>query len=307
MNLPASDVLIPPIPATQASLPVVVAVAEDGSAAALRFAADEAVVARAHLLVVHVVDLVAPAPAIVVEGGAGRAGVTIIQAVRRARAAVAGVVGVSDELFHGDVVDGLVDASRRARLLVLERRRAGADRVGPGGVCARVASAAGSGVVCVPSDWDGGRSTRPGQTVTVGVRDALTCAPLLAEALAVAAVRGDLLRVVHVREPEGADDPEDEADLARAVAVALKRATVMPRPQVVVETMHGAPAAALVEASRTSRLVVVGRHRPRRPHGGSSLGPVARATLRGSVCPVLVATPAHSVSSVEWFFSGHLE
>ena len=47
---------------------------------------------------------------------------------------------------------------------------------------------------------------------------------------------------------------------------------------------------ALVEASRTSHLLVLGRHDPAIPIG-SHLGPVARAVLRDAACPVLLADP----------------
>ncbi len=303
VSLPMSDHPIPdhhmPVPVGRAALPVVVAVADDGSGSALRFAAAEAVASGTRLHVLHVVGLATSDR----RGAAER----LEHAVRRARAAVAGAVVVSDELFHGEVVAGLVDASTEAGLLVLERHHAEERRTDDGNVCARVASAARSSVVCVPGDWDDDEAVRRARPVTVGVRDALTCGPLLAEAVSIAASRRTRLRVVHVRDPGSGHDPDDEADLDRVVGRALGRCEVMPRPQVVVETVVGRPVAALVEASRTSCLVVVGRHRPRRPGGGSALGPVARAALQAARCPVLVATPTHSVSSVEWYFSGRLE
>ena len=51
----------------------------------------------------------------------------------------------------------------------------------------------------------------------------------------------------------------------------------------------GTPGAAeaLVEASRSSQLVVVGRHDPVMPVG-SHVGPVARSLLHASACPVLL-------------------
>jgi nucleotide-binding universal stress UspA family protein len=47
---------------------------------------------------------------------------------------------------------------------------------------------------------------------------------------------------------------------------------------------------ALIEASAHSDLLVIGRHDPLVPIG-SHLGPVARAVLRESGCPVLLADP----------------
>jgi nucleotide-binding universal stress UspA family protein len=47
---------------------------------------------------------------------------------------------------------------------------------------------------------------------------------------------------------------------------------------------------ALLEAGKTSDLLVVGRHDSRIPLG-SHLGPVARAVLREAECPVLLVDP----------------
>jgi len=58
-----------------------------------------------------------------------------------------------------------------------------------------------------------------------------------------------------------------------------------------IETQHGRPADSLVVASRTSVLVVVGRHDPLVPMG-SHLGPVARTVLRAAECPVLLVAPS---------------
>ena len=46
----------------------------------------------------------------------------------------------------------------------------------------------------------------------------------------------------------------------------------------------------MIEASRWADLVVLGRHASIVP-SGSHLGPVARAVVRESTCPVLLAAP----------------
>jgi nucleotide-binding universal stress UspA family protein len=53
---------------------------------------------------------------------------------------------------------------------------------------------------------------------------------------------------------------------------------------------HGHAADALIEASRETDLLVIGRHDPLVPIG-SHLGPIARAVLREAECPVLLADP----------------
>ena len=60
-----------------------------------------------------------------------------------------------------------------------------------------------------------------------------------------------------------------------------------------IDARHAYPADALVEASRTSDLLVIGRHDPAVPLG-SHLGPVARAVMREAACPVLLADPVPS-------------
>lgn len=125
--------------------------------------------------------------------------------------------------------------------------------------------------------------------------------PLLRAAAAEAVRRGARLRVVHAVWGLGGLDEllvekvTADRHLALAVGaverqVALLRAT---HPGLVVETdvRHVRPSEALVEASRDSVLLVIGRHDPVLPIG-SHVGPVAGAVLREAHCPVLVVGPA---------------
>ena len=57
-----------------------------------------------------------------------------------------------------------------------------------------------------------------------------------------------------------------------------------------VDARHADPADALIDARRTTVLLVVGRHDAVFPMG-SHLGPIARAVLREAACPVLLADP----------------
>lgn len=269
-------------------LPVVVAVSADGYDAGVRFAAAEAVRSGCPLHVVHVLGLDA--------GSATQAARICFLAVERARDLVGQHVPVTSEIFHGELVDGLVELSRRARLVVLQRH-AVTDHSLPRATSTKVAAHAEVPVVCVPRAWNGGGLG----TVTVGVDDALTCVPLLREALSAAHTRGARLRVVHV------DLPSDESDSLRDIRAALVEASagLEDVPVTIEITVGTTPVAALVEAMATSELLVIGRHHPLIARG-SRLGPVARRVVRNAACPVLLLTPAASTSSSDWVFAGHL-
>lgn len=269
--------------------PVMVAVSEDGFDAGIRFAVAEAVRSASPIHVVHVVDLEA--------GSAAHAERVCFLAVERVRDLVGQHVAVSSETFHGELIDGLVQLSRRARLVVLQRHGAGTRRTDPRGTCAKVASRAAVPVVCVPRGWNG----RGVGTVTVGVDDPLMCVPALRQALMEARSRDARLRILHVDLASGEDDPETEIRTALAEAsVGLQDVPVS------IEIIEGVPATVvLTEAMSTSELLVVGRHHPHVARG-SRLGSVARRLVRQASCPLLLLTPSTSTSSTEWVFEGHL-
>lgn len=269
-------------------LPVVVAVSADGYDAGVRFAAAEAVRGGVPLHVVHVLGLDA--------GSATQAARICFLAVERARDLVGQHVPVTSEIFHGDLIDGLVELSRRARLVVLQRH-AVTDHTLPRATSTKVAAHAGVPVVCVPRDWNG----RGLGTVTVGVDDTAHCVPLLREALSAARSRGAELRILHV------DLPSDECDSERDIRIALAEASagLEDVPVTIDITVDTTPVAALVEAMATSELLVIGRHHPLVARG-SRLGPVARRVVRDASCPVLLLTPSASTSSPDWVFAGHL-
>lgn len=270
-------------------LPVVVAVSGDGSDAGIRFGAAEAVRDGGPLHVVHVVDL---------ELGTARQAEHICsQAVEHARGLVGEQVQVTSEVFHGELIDGLVELSRGGRVVVLQRHGAGGRQTDPRATSVKVASRATVPVVCVPRDWIG----RGMGTVTVGVDGTLTCAPLLREALLAAWSRRARLRILHV------DLPWDDGDSGRELRSALTEAAAgLEHVAVSIQTIEGGtPVAALSDAMESSELLVVGRHHPLMARG-SRLGPVARKIVRDASCPVLLPTPSASVSPAEWVFEGNL-
>lgn len=265
------------------SLPVLVAVAGDGSPAAVIEAVREAERRGCSLQVMHALDLLTEA-----DGALDRA-------VRQARALVDGRVHVASVLHHGSALEAIIEATERAQVLVIQRRARVPDRRR---LRIRLISGSRSPVLWVP---DGRAARPPTGTVSVGVHDTLTCGPLLDVAFQVAASRGARLRILHVRSEAdgGLADRELTATLQAPGRLAYDG-------DVAVSVMTGPPAAILVEATTTSDLLVLGRHHPFWP-GGSQVGPVARRTLADADCPVLLPTPAQSASSAAWVFAGHLE
>jgi nucleotide-binding universal stress UspA family protein len=123
---------------------------------------------------------------------------------------------------------------------------------------------------------------------------------VLRAAAAEARNRGDVLHVLHTWSfPSAYDDimlsrPESEEWAARGtgeIGAALDALDDdMTGVPVRIDVRHTFAADALVEASRESELLVIGRHDPLVPIG-SHLGPIARAVLGEADCPVLLADP----------------
>ncbi|CAN5538990.1 hypothetical protein BH11ACT8_BH11ACT8_07560 [soil metagenome] len=266
---------------------VAVLVADHGSRAALTFACAEADRAGAGLHLVAIVGLDAHE-----ERGVARAEAVLSEAGAFVQSLAGGPRHVSSELWHGDPVPGIVHAVRGAHLLVLEREGR-VERVAAPWVGVRITAHAPVAVAIVP-----GERSPVGGTVTVGVQDPLSCSPLVASGAAAARARGAALRIVHVGWDPTATDASDLSESVAALHLE-------PELTVSVETVLGRPAEVLLAASRRSVLMVVGRHHPKNLRG-PSLGPVARRVLRGAACPVLLPTPADSMSSAEWVFAGHL-
>ncbi len=282
--------------------PVVVAVGRRGSAAAVDYAAAEALRQHRGLHVVHAIDDAsegahtdAELAALHEDGGA-----VLEVAVARAEAEVSGLAGDLDPRPFGTVA-AVVAAGIDAPLVVVGRCPESA-RVHPyvrsvtGGVAAR----AHVPVVSVPDGWT---DTVQEPHVVVGVDDPESSAEVLHEAFAAARTRGARLTVVTTwwlptgsghRPLTQVDDPGWPESLRTAIdrATAELRSTYDDVP-LEIHVRNARPGEALIEASEDAVLLVVGRHDPLLPTG-SHLGPVARAVLRDSASPVLLATPRHA-------------
>lgn len=286
---------------TTSSRPVLVAIADDGSESAVRFGVTEAVRRGTSLHLAHVIDLVPwrePAVLGVAERRARQGEQVLWDAVVYARSLAEDRVTVTSELFHGEVVPGLLELGREASLLVLRRRRPRAGHHEVQAVCLKVAARSRVPVVCVPDDWRGGDGAT---SVTVGVDHGATCEPSLREALSAASARGVGLRVVcgwwtardedHAAASCGADPRAVRSDLLRIVDTITAGDERLSAVPVTVDVVHARPADLLVDASHGADLLVVGRHDPLVPRG-SRIGPVARAVVSRSSCPVLLPVPS---------------
>lgn len=283
--------------------PVVVAVGHDPIDAALAFAGGEAARAGCGLHLIHVVHLLAQGPEmpLVAETSPERAGrLELHAALERAKDIVPAEVEVTTELCLGGVVPSLVETATDARMIVLERRDlSAARRIITRSVSSGVAARARVPVVCVPSLWRLGRAEST-PMVTVGVDVPERAEEVLRAGFAEARSRGARLHILHTWRLGSAHDdvahghPEGEEWNARALVEVRAAIEALGSDaegvDVEIEVRHGYSADALVEASRRSDLVVIGRHDPLVPIG-SHIGPVARAVVREAECPVMLSTP----------------
>jgi nucleotide-binding universal stress UspA family protein len=279
--------------------PVLVAVGdEDDHDAAVRFGAAEAVREGRPLSVVHVIHPPALGPGpeqmLLTFAGADLVGNDLLQAaVDRAEKMVDGRVPVTRTLRHGPVVPALVELSKGADRVVLQHRRlSGPRRVFTGSVCSGVAARAPVPVVSVPELW-----VHPGAGgIVVGIQDTTGNHAVLEQAFALAAVRDCALTVLHawtipmifddaMLRPPVAEEAREELRVRIEHEMAVWRAchtTVDVR----LDLPYARPADALVAASDRSALLVLGRRSA--SSSVSRLGPVTRALLRLSRCPVMV-------------------
>ncbi|TQF07284.1 universal stress protein [Kitasatospora acidiphila] len=168
-----------------------------------------------------------------------------------------------------------------------------------GSVALRAAAHAACPVVLVRAGTDGDGGVQ--SDVVVGVDSTRPCAEVLAFAFEQAAERGAKLRALESRNlPTGryvtaapVDPPEITDALAAEALVRLQDALAPWRekfPEVRVEAgVTGWPAGrALVEASRSASLVVVGRRTPKIRPAVPGLGAVAHTVLHHTHSPVAV-------------------
>jgi nucleotide-binding universal stress UspA family protein len=212
------------------------------------------------------------------------------EAVRRVGEAYPGLT-VERQVSERPVAEVLRAESDRARLLVVGRHGHGVlTGLGLDSVSGRVASESDCPVVVVRG------ALRPpyGAPVLVGVDGHAPSQPALWLAFEEAAAHGAPVRAVSVwtSRPGDAGDEEQRRVRARLAAAVSPWRHRYPEVDVVADLVRGEdPAAALVAASGTARLLVVGPHHPEGLRG-LLLGSVAGHLLRGAGCPVLVAHTA---------------
>jgi nucleotide-binding universal stress UspA family protein len=287
--------------------PIVVAVGQDPIDGALSFAAGEAARAGCGLHLVHVVHhllVSGPPNVLVTETSVEQIGRQALNAgLQRAHELVDGVP-VTSELRVGAVVPTLVDVAKGSRMMVLERRDfSRVKRVVTRSVSSGVAAHAHVPVVSVPTHWSPTRTRGDFPTVTVGLDVVERAEPVLRAAAAEARTRGAVLHVLHTWAfPDAYDDiilsrTENDEWTARATAEIQTAIEALGEDfaglPVRIMVGHARPADALIEASRETDLLVIGRHDPLVPIG-SHLGPIARAVLREAECPVMLVDPRHA-------------
>lgn len=211
------------------------------------------------------------------------------------------VEAVTEEGSAAHVLSALAsDAS----CVVLQRRRLSSlHRVFTGSVTTSVAGRAGVPVVSVPEFWAPWPTLSP--LVTVGVEGANLHRELLERAFAAAQSQSAGLRVLFACYLpafyyDGHVDPAITQQWASTMRPVVERAVEdvakgYPEVDVRVDVLEQRPVDALVEATRTSHLLIIGR--PGLAHRIPRLGSVTRAVLREALCPVELVPIATSGSA----------
>ena len=223
----------------------------------------------------------------------------LVDCERRISKEVGPDTSVSTEITHGSVVPTLIEVSENAGLVVMQHHRMDRARHVPTlSVTNGVAARAHAPVVAVPDAWR--ESDSHNALIVVGVEDAVSSAHVVEWAFEEALRLGGTVRLVHgwfFSAAFDADVFEGQAGIVQSAYVrevmGREFAEVMGRfPDVASEVVavHGRPADVLVAQSHGARRIVVGRHEPKLPLG-SHLGPVTRAVLNHSACPVVVVDP----------------
>lgn len=205
---------------------------------------------------------------------------------------------VTATLAPADAIPALVEIGKDAALVVIGRGRPGSHahpftRSAAVGVASRLTAP----VLSVPEHWLPGDG-RP--TVVVGVNEPGRADGVLGAAISAARARSARLVVLTASwRPTGAGpapltqvtDPGSAERSESALRAALGRYDLDLRDVPVdVVVADERPGELLLRAARYADLLVLGRHTALVP-SGSHLGPVGRAVLRESTCPVLLAAP----------------
>lgn len=275
---------------------VLVAVDDTGECeAALDYACVEALTTRSVLELVHVSEQPEPRE---------DAALATLNASARhdAEKRTEGRISIESSVRRGPVVPVLVEASATARLLVVQHRRESRlERLRHGSMAVSLAGHVHCRMVSVPEDWRL-RATRGAAAgvavVTVGI-DAIDAGTdrILGHAFRACERENADLHVVHAWSMSSPYDDalvdtrrEEEwaaAYRARLSHVLADARAVHPHVEAQVHVIHQDAAAALVDLSAHSDLLLVGQGRGVHPLI-DQLGSVPRAVLRDSSCPVEV-------------------
>ncbi|MEV4876825.1 universal stress protein [Streptomyces cyaneofuscatus] len=278
------------------------------SLAAALWAAEEAALLDVPLHLIHVEEwpVTAEVPVLSAESLVERYETLLRATADRVRSERPGL-DVTTEMARGRAPAELTAAANEAEVTVLGSRGLGGV-VGflIGSVSLAVVGRARRPVVLVRSgspssgagSGDPGSGSGSGSGIVLGVDIEQPCDPLLAFAFGEAARRDEELRVLHSWSPSPAYgytailDPAVGSGLGRKAAEGLAGMlrpwrSKFPAVRVTEQAVVGPAAAALVDASRSAGLLVVGR-RSRRSPVGPHLGHVAHAVIHHSPAPVAV-------------------
>lgn len=291
-------------------LRIIVGVAgREDSAAAVRFAVDEARRRHLPMHLVHVLhpflvnedNLTATTPEPVVR----KARQMLDDVAAQVRSELGSDAPVSTDLVVGHAAASLADLSHQAAVFVLQPEGVGQHlHIPTYSVTNAVIARTRPPVVAVPAGW-----SEPGTgAVTVGVDAVGGAVHLLRAAFEEAQARGVALRVVHAWQYSQAFDDvvfegERQANHSSRLADEIREDLAAFEQKfsgvpVELSVQHGRAADAIAKESKRSSLVVVGRHRTSR-RVSRHLGSIVRAVLRGSQCPVMVVDPIDSDPSAE--------
>ncbi len=283
---------------------IVVPVSEDGYDAALRFAVLEARRTARGVDLVHTLMLPpGPYPDVWLDVAA-TARTMLDGAAETARELGEGEVEVTSTIIeHGTLVGSLVESVDAGSLGVLQHRSFGPlHRILTRSIVNGVAGRARVPVVAVPEGWEP-RGVAD-SVVVVAVQDPAESLPMVRAAAQAAHERGGRLVVMHawwlangyaaaVVGPELRDDWAARARTQLEPMVAAVQRD-FPDVPITLEVRHGPAAAVLLEAAVHCDLMVLGRRHHLLPFG-THLGPVARAMVDRSPCPVMLAAEPERV------------
>jgi nucleotide-binding universal stress UspA family protein len=264
-------------PADDDSVEGGVVVGVDGTATGLRAAAWAAAEARARGVALRIVHA---APYAVDPAGRARAGAVLARARGLVQQGDADL-DVRTGLLDASPTDALIGAGDRAGLLVLGMI---GDRIGEV-VLGSIAPAVAGGARCPVAVVRGLRHAPDAARATVlgiaGPGELDSPSGPAAVAFADARRHGSRLRVVHA-----AHRPHPDTDQAVRASLDAWSERFPSVPVDLVEA-HGRPADALLHASGSARVVVVGSH-GRGAAARAVLGSTSREVMRSAHCPVIV-------------------